>query len=150
MGLNWRGPERAPPGMVRSFGVSTKRRIRVKRFTLALELVVELHRGADFFHRRLRHRPAPPCALDDDLAHLRGPGGVLRTPLADRRKERAERLEQPLLDLDVAYRALAIALLELLDLGLIRVEDVVVGENRIALDVAGVGGMDAGGIGEHR
>ena len=57
-------------------------------------------------------------------------------------EESFQRLEQLLLHLDVADRALAIALLEILDFLLIRIEDVVIGEDRIALDVARIGRMN--------
>ena len=62
--------------------------------------------------------------------------GKLLAALANRFQERVQRLEQLLLDLDVADSALAVALLQIFDFRLIRIEHVVVGENRIALDRA--------------
>ena len=69
--------------------------------------------------------------------------------LADRLQEAVERGGQLLLDLDVADGPLAVAVLQVVDLGRVGVEGVVVHEDGVALDVAGVGGVEAGGVGVH-
>ena len=69
--------------------------------------------------------------------------------LADRREERLERGDQLPLDLDVADLAGPVPLLQVVDLGGVGVEGVVVLEDRVALDVAGVGGPEAGRVGVH-
>ena len=99
--------------------------------------VVELHRVADLMDRLLGFAPRALAPRDEDLVDEPCPRGERRSTLADRRKERLEGREQPSLDLDIADRPLAVAVLELVDLGLVRVEDVVIDEDRVASTVPG-------------
>src|SRR5260370_13305937 len=83
-------------------------------------------------HRCLRQRAALPRALDDYLVDALWIARVLQAALADRSEKVDERVVQPLLHFDVADRALAIALLQVVDFALIRIENVVACEDRIA------------------
>src|SRR5271163_4420255 len=112
--------------------------------------IIDLHRHADFPHRLLRYGAGPARALEHDLADDFRLRFIGRPALADWSEEVLQRRKQLLLHLDITNSALPVALLEFLDFRLIRIEDVVVGEDRIALDVPRVGGMNPGGIGEHR
>src|SRR5437588_5696406 len=91
---------------------------------------------------RLPARRAAP--RDDDLLDAPRLGGEPGAALADRFEELVEGAGEPLLHLDVAHGALEVARLQVLHLGPVRVEGVVVDEDRVALDVAGVGRMDPG------
>src|SRR5438477_9491143 len=128
----------APPDRMRAYSLGT----------LPTE-VVELHRVADLMDRLLGLAPRALAPRDEDLVDEPCPRGQRRSTLADRRKERLEGREQPSLDLDVADPPLAVALLELVDLGLVRVEDVVIDEDRVALDRARIGHPDPLRVGVH-
>src|SRR5919197_1536873 len=97
--------------------------------------VAEVERIADQRHGLLRHGPCARRADLEGLAHHPHPGLVVRAALADRVEERVERGGQLLLDLHVADRAAAIAVLELFNLRAVWIEGVVVHEDRIALDM---------------
>ncbi len=64
-------------------------------------------------------------------------GFVVGAPLADGIEEAVDRPCQPVLDRHVADPALAVQLLQILDLLSIEIEPLVVGEDRVALDSAG-------------
>ncbi len=78
------------------------------------------------------------------------PRSKFAPPLAHRLERRVQRLRQLVLHLDVADLAGAIARLQVVDLGDIRVEHVVIQEDRVALDRARHVGPDPLRIGVHR
>src|SRR3970040_211064 len=94
--------------------------------------------------------PRPRRALADDLVDESMAGGGDGAARADRVQEAVEGGGQALLYLDVAHLPLAVAALQVLDLVPVVVEGVVVDEHGVALDVAGVRGVDAGWVGVHR
>src|SRR5579872_1057631 len=82
---------------------------------LRAELVAELHCVADFGHRLLRDGTAAARSFHDDLVHALRLRGELISPLANRREEFFQGIEEFLLHLDVADRSLTIAILQILD-----------------------------------
>ena len=75
---------------------------------------------------------------------------VVCAPFADRLEERVQRCRELLLHFDIAHRASAISFLEILDLGAVRVERVVIHEHRVALDVARIRRAQARRVRVHR
>ncbi len=110
---------------------------------------VKPHRLLDLEQRLLALLARPQRAVVEQLVDKAGLRLVVGAALAHRVEEVVERLGQLLLDLDVAHLARAVALLEVLHFGHIGVEDVVVGEDRVALDRAGNVRANAGGVGVH-
>src|SRR5580765_639620 len=100
-------------------------------------------------HRLLSYRTRTLRAFEQDvpqMIRLREHGG---SPLADWIEMRVERVGQLGLHLHVADLAEAVTSLEIVDLGLVRVERVVIGEHRIAFDRSGRVGAHALRIGIH-
>ena len=103
----------------------------------------DLHRVAHALHRLARRRRARALrAFEENLLQTVGLRQHGRAPLADRIEVRVERGRQLGLHLDVADLAGAVARLQVVDFGRVRVERVVVGEDRIALDRARDVGAD--------
>ena len=114
---------------------------------ILFELIRDFHGVAHFGHRGLREGAAFGGAVHDDFVNALGISRQFLTARANRCEKSFERLEESLLDFDIADGAETIAILQILDLLFVRVEDVVVGENRVALDVAGsVGWMRLGSV----
>src|SRR5216117_124051 len=76
---------------------------------------------------------AGPQDLVDDLRSR----GDLRPALSDRGEEALERRQEAALYLHVRHLPLAIACFEIVDLGLVAIEGVVVDEHRVSFDTAG-------------
>ncbi len=74
----------------------------------------------------------------------------VRAALAHRIEQVVDGDGELLLHFDIADGAADVALLQVVDLGDVRVEGVVVDEHRVAFDVAGVGGAEARRVGVHR
>ena len=101
-----------------------------------------MHRFAYLVDRRVGF---PPCALAarrEDLVDDRRLRRDFLTALADRREERLESGYQPALHLNVADLSFPIAPLEVLDLGLVGIECVVVDEDGISFDPPSIGRAD--------
>src|SRR5438105_4026704 len=98
--------------------------------------------------RRLSARTLAPAQNDlvDDLRV----GRELRTTLADRLEEGLQRDVELLFYLDIADLPGPVASLQILDLGRVRVEVVVINEHRVSFDLARIGRADTRWIGVHR
>ena len=88
-------------------------------------------------------------AFVEQLVYVAGLRLVDSPALAGGFEEVIECDDQLLLDFHVAHPAGAIAFLEVLYLGLVRIEGVVIAKHRVALDRAGDVGADAVGVGVH-
>src|ERR1700730_15307781 len=86
--------------------------------------------------RLLRLPPRDAAAVDDHVFKVLGIRRESGAPRADRVQKLIQGTGQPLLDLDVAHRALAVPVLELVDFGAVPVERVMVDEHGIAFNVA--------------
>src|SRR5437867_2670549 len=112
--------------------------------------VIEVHRRTHLVKGLARLGAGSLAPLLDDAVHALRIGRVSRSALADRAKELLNRDDELLLHLHVADLALSVPALEVLDLGPVWIEDVVVDEDRVPLDSAGVGRMDAVRVRVHR
>ena len=115
----------------------------------SIQRVLDFHGRADFLHGLLSQHTALARSLVDDFAHQLRFGCELGAACADRIKKFGEGFDQSFFYFYVANGPLAVTILQVLDFCLIGVEHVVIGEDRIALDVAGITRMDSGRVGEH-
>ena len=72
-------------------------------------------------------------AFYEDLVDLLRALLITCRPFGQRREKVVERVNELLLDLDVAHLTLTVAVLEILDLCSIRIKGIMVDENRVAL-----------------
>ena len=85
---------------------------------------LDAERVPDDPHGLARDDAGAPGSLDDRVAHQTLVARIARAALADRVEKAVERDRQPRLDLDVRDCSTSISLLQLLDLGAIRIEGV--------------------------
>src|SRR5688500_20069494 len=102
--------------------------------TYGVALIAKLHRVADALHRLVCDTARLPRSFDENLADAIGTRHDLVAPLAHRRQRGIHGAGELRLDLDVTDRPGAVARLEVLDLGGVGIEDVMVHEDRIAFD----------------
>src|SRR5690606_21948207 len=95
--------------------------------------VRDAHRRTHALHRLGRDRPHRAVARVQHVLHQRGIALQCGAPLADRVQERVQRARQLPLHLHVAHPALPVALLQVLDLRTVRVEEVLVDEDGVPL-----------------
>src|SRR2546426_1313786 len=107
---------------------------------LTLTIVVHAHRLSRKFDRLLGDHPRFLAASYDDLVDITG--AIFGSPLADWFQKAVQRDREPALHLDVAHRALSISLLELFNFSFVGVERIMINEDRVAFDMAGIGGVD--------
>ena len=97
-------------------------------------IVAELHGVPHPFHRRRRLTLRLARPFDEHLAKIAGASQCLLTPFANRLQHGVERQRELGLDFDVADAPFAVARLQIVHLGRVRVECVVIEKHRIAFD----------------